>query len=141
MSQLTRRFVQDPFSIAQDLLGWDAFQRATRPAGWAPAFEVKETKEAFIVRADLPGVAEADLEVSLHHNVLTVAATRNEEQTKEGELFSVYERQFGSVTRRFSLPENADPEKIEAKLNQGVLTLTVAKKQAAQPRKIALNKG
>ena len=73
--------------------------------------------------------------------MLTVAATRNEEQTKEGELFSVYERQFGSVTRRFSLPENADPEKIEAKLNQGVLTLTVAKKQAAQPRKIALNKG
>ena len=140
MSQLTRRFVQDPFSMAQDLFGWDAVARTSRPAAWTPAFEVKETKEAFIVRADLPGVQEADLEVSLHHNVLSVSATRNEEQTKEGELFSVYERQFGSVTRRFGLPENADAEKIEAKLSNGVLMLTVAKKIAAQPRKISLNK-
>jgi HSP20 family protein len=53
----------------------------------------------------------------------------------------VYERQFGSVTRRFGLPENADAEKIEAKLSNGVLMLTVAKKTAAQPRKISLNKG
>ena len=130
---------RDPFAVARDLLGWDFY---TRPAASAftPAFEVKETTDSFVVKADLPGVVEADLDINLHNNVLTVTGVRQSEERKDGESFTLYERQFGSFSRSFSLPELADGEKISAKLETGVLTLTIGKKAEAKPRKIALKK-
>ena len=68
------------------------------------------------------------------------AGARQAEERKEGESFALYERQFGSFSRSFSLPDMADGERIEAKLENGVLTLTIAKKAEAKPRKIALKK-
>ena len=132
---------RDPFTVARDLLGWDPFFNG-RPAAsaFAPAFEVKETNEAFVVKADLPGVSESDLDINLHNNVLTVTGARQSEERKEGESFTLYERQFGSFSRSFSLPDLADGERIEAKLDAGVLTLTIGKKAEAKPRKIALKK-
>lgn len=142
MSLVVRRpslFADDPFSLARQLLNWEPV--ATRAVtNWVPAFEVKETANAYTVRGDVPGVEEKDLEVTVHNNVLSITATRNAEQAQEGESYSVYERQFGSFTRRFALPENADGDKIEAKLAHGVLTLTVPKKAELQPRKIAFSK-
>jgi HSP20 family protein len=125
----TNSYVRDPF---QFFFGRPA-------AAFAPAFEVKETADAFVVKADLPGVAEADLDIAVHQSVLTVAGHRQAEERKEGEAFSLYERQYGAFSRSFSLPELADGEKIAAKLESGVLTLTIAKKAAAKPRKIAVN--
>lgn len=132
---------RDPFAAARDLLGWDPFYTA-RPAAsaFSPSFEVKETADAFIVKADLPGVTDADLDINVHNSVLTVTGARQAEERKEGESFTLYERQFGSFSRSFSLPDLADGERIEAKLDAGVLTLTIAKKAEAKPRKIALNK-
>jgi HSP20 family protein len=130
---------RDPFQMARELLTWDPYGGRQMTA-FAPAFEVKETNEQFILRADLPGVSESDLDVSLHDNVLTVSGSRQNEERKEGESFALYERQFGSFSRGFSLPEVADGSRIEAKLSDGVLTLTIAKKEAAKPRKIALKK-
>jgi HSP20 family protein len=130
---------RDPFAVARDLLGWEFY---TRPAAsaFAPAFEVKETNDSFVVKADLPGVAEADLDINLHNNVLTVTGVRQSEERKEGESFTLYERQFGSFSRSFALPDLADGEKIAAKLEAGVLTLSIGKKAEAKPRKIALGK-
>ena len=130
---------RDPLAVARDLLGWDFY---TRPAASAftPAFEVKETIDAFVVKADLPGVSEADLDINVHNSVLTVTGARQSEERKDGESFTLYERQFGSFSRSFSLPELADGEKIAAKLEHGVLTLTIGKKAEAKPRKIALGK-
>ena len=132
---------RDPLAVARDLLGWDPFYTA-RPAAtpFAPAFEVKETADAFVVKADLPGVAEGDLDINVHNNVLTVTGARQAEERKEGESFTLYERQFGSFSRSFSLPDLADGERIEAKLDAGVLTLTIAKKAEAKPRKIVLKR-
>ena len=132
---------RDPFTVARDLLGWDPFYTA-RPAASAfvPAFEVKETSDSFVVKADLPGVAEADLDINVHNNVLTVTGARQAEDRKDGESYTLYERQFGSFSRSFSLPDMADGERIEAKLENGVLTLTIGKKAEAKPRKIALKK-
>ena len=131
---------RDPFSMARELLSWDPFF-GNRPAtAFAPAFEVKETMDSFVLKADLPGVAEADLDVSVHNNVLTVSGHRQAEERKEGESYALYERQFGSFSRSFSLPDMADGERIEAKLENGVLTLTIGKKAEAKPRKIALKK-
>ncbi len=134
------RTVRDPFSMARELLSWDPFFGGRPATAFAPAFEVKETSEAFVLKADLPGVAEADLDIGVHNNVLTVSGSRSAEERKEGESYALYERQFGSFTRSFSLPDIADGEKIAAALENGVLTLTIGKKTEAKPRKISLSK-
>ncbi|MEO8702943.1 MAG: Hsp20/alpha crystallin family protein [Kofleriaceae bacterium] len=131
---------RDPFAVARELLSWDPFFGGRPVSAFAPAFEVKETVDAFILKADLPGVSEADLDIAVHNAVLTVSGTRHAEERKDGESFALYERQFGSFSRSFALPDLADGEKIGAKLEHGVLTLTVGKKAEAKPRKIALNK-
>jgi HSP20 family protein len=105
-----------------------------------PSFEVKETADAFVVKADLPGVKEADVDVSVHQGVLSISGHRQSEERKDGESYSLLERQFGSFSRSFSLPDTADGDKIEATLEHGVLTLRIAKKEQAQPRKILFGK-
>lgn len=136
----TRSIARDPYSLARELFGWDPFS-GTRPvSAFAPAFEVKETNESFVVRADLPGVEEKDLDVSLHAGVLTVSGARQAENRNEGESYAVYERQYGSFSRSFSLPEMADADRIDAKLEGGVLTLTIGKKAEAKPRKISVKR-
>jgi len=135
-----RSIARDPFSLARDLFGWDPMF-AHRPASaFVPAFEVKETTDSFVLRADIPGVEEKDLDVSMHAGVLTVSGSRQSEERKEGESFALYERQYGSFSRSFSLPDIADGERIDAKLDSGVLTLTIAKKAEAKPRKISIKK-
>jgi len=83
---------------------------------------------------------KSDLDIAVHNNVLTVSGSRNAEERKEGDSFALYERQYGSFSRSFSLPDTADGERVEAKLDAGVLTLTIWKKAEAKPRKIALKK-
>lgn len=137
----TDRSVRDPFSFARELLSWDPFNYGTRAVQtFAPTFEVKETAEQFVVRADLPGVAEKDLDISVHNGVLSISGHRAAEERKEGESYYVYERQYGSFSRSFGLPDTADPEKVDAKLDNGVLQLTIGKKVQAKPRKIELKR-
>ncbi|HET9627471.1 MAG TPA: Hsp20/alpha crystallin family protein [Kofleriaceae bacterium] len=134
------RYARDPFQVARDLLSWDPFFGGRQASAFVPAFEVKETNEAFIVKADVPGVAENDLDIAVHNNVLTISGVRHSEERKEGEAFALYERQYGSFSRSFQLPDTADGERVEAKLDAGVLHLTIWKKAEAKPRKIALSK-
>jgi HSP20 family protein len=134
------RYARDPFQVARDLLSWDPFFGGRQVSAFVPAFEVKETNEAFVLKADVPGVVESDVDIAVHNNVLTVSGTRHAEERKEGDSFALYERQYGSFSRSFALPETADGERIEAKLDSGVLTLSIWKKAEAKPRKIALNK-
>jgi HSP20 family protein len=136
-----RPAARDAYSIARELLNWDPFFAAARPASaFAPAFEVKETTDSFVLRADVPGVEEKDLDIAVHNGVLTVSGSRSAEERKEGESYAIYERQYGSFSRSFALPDLADGERIEASLRSGVLTLTVAKKADAKPRKIEIKK-
>ncbi len=72
--------------------------------------------------------------------MLTVSGTRHADERKEGEAYALYERQYGSFTRSFALPDTADGECVEAKLDSGVLHLTIGKKSEARPRKIELKK-
>jgi HSP20 family protein len=134
------RYARDPFQVARDLLSWDPFFGGRQASAFVPAFEVKETTEAFLVKADVPGVNENDLDIAVHNNVLTVSGVRHSEERTEGEAFALYERQYGSFSRSFQLPDTADGERVEAKLDAGVLHLTIWKKAEAKPRKIALSK-
>lgn len=136
------KLARDPYSLARDFLGWDPFYGLTdrQPSAFAPTFEVKETNEEFVIKADLPGVEDKDLDINLHNGVLSVAGHRDAENRKEGETYAIYERQYGSFTRSFALPDVADSDRIDAKLDGGVLTLRIAKKADAKPRKIALKR-
>ena len=131
---------RDPFSLARDLFGWTFDDQARAPVAFVPRFEVKDRADAFVFRADLPGVKEADLDISLHDGVLTINGSRADEQKKEGETYFVYERQYGTFSRSFALPDIADPDRVEAAMAHGVLTVTVGKKAEAKPRKIGLKK-
>jgi HSP20 family protein len=137
---ISSRVARDPYSLARELLNWDPFFTARPTSAFAPAFEVKETTDSFVLKADLPGVDEKDLDVAVHNGVLTVSGSRAADERKDGESFVLYERQYGSFSRSFALPDMADGERIEAALTNGVLTLTIAKKAEAKPRKIAIKK-
>jgi HSP20 family protein len=136
----TRYVARDPFQLARDLFAWDPFSGGRQVSAFVPPFEVKETNEAFVLKADIPGVQESDLDIAVHNNVLTVSGTRNAEERHEGDSFALYERQYGSFSRSFSLPDTADGDRVEAKLDSGVLSLTIWKRAEAKPRKIALKK-
>jgi HSP20 family protein len=131
---------RDPFQVARDLLSWDPFFGNRQVSAFVPAFEVKETNDAFVLKGDIPGVAEPNLDIAVHNNVLTVSGHRPAEERKEGDSYALYERQYGSFTRSFSLPDTADGERVEAKLEAGVLTLTIWKRSEAKPRKIAVQR-
>jgi HSP20 family protein len=135
------RSLRDPLSLARELLSWDPFNYGTRGGQtFAPHFEVKETGDQFVVRADLPGVAEKDVDISVHNGVLSISGHRAAEERREGESYYVFERQYGSFSRAFALPESADAERVDARLESGVLNVTIAKKAEAKPRRIELKK-
>jgi len=141
----TTTIARDPFAIARELLGWDPFrldwpvrQLSQSPANYVPSFNVVERPSGYFITADLPGVRNEDLDVTVQDNHLVVSGSRKAEERKEGDNYFVYERRFGNFSRVFALPENADPESVEAELNQGVLEVRVAKRESAKPRKVAI---
>ena len=108
---------------------------------WVPALDVVEKRDAYIVIAELPGVNQANVELSFEQNVLTIRGEKAPafDATRDGEL-RVYasERVNGAFERAIRLPEFVDSEKISAELRDGLLTVTVPKATAAQPRKIEI---
>jgi HSP20 family protein len=136
----------DPFRVMRDVLRWDPFREleATFAADYrafAPTFDVKETKEAYVFRADLPGVKDADLDISLTGNHLVISGRREQEKREESETYYASERSYGSFSRTFTLPDGTDAEHVTADLKNGVLVLSVPKKPEVQPKKIAIGGG
>ena len=136
----------DPFERMKELMGFDPFEQMGRmvsggeaPLGFIPAFEVKETKDAFLFKADLPGVEEKDLDVTVTEDRITVSGKRESEQRNEGERYFTYERQYGSFSRAFTLPEGVDPNNVNAELKDGVLHLRLPKQPEMQPKRIQVS--
>jgi HSP20 family protein len=107
-------------------------------ADWAPAVDIKEEPSQFIIHADLPGVEIKDIDITLENGVLTLKGQRASEKKEETENYRRIERVRGTFLRRFSLPDAVDAEKVAAKCKDGVLELIVPKREAAQPRRIAI---
>ena len=135
----------DPFSIVRGLLDWDPFSEMGLLArgmpseqGFIPRVEVKETKDAYVLRADLPGIKEADVEIAVTGNRITISGTREVEDVRENERYYTFEREYGTFARSFTLPDGADTEHVRAEMNNGVLTVTVPKKAEVQPRRISI---
>ncbi|NWJ40558.1 MAG: Hsp20 family protein [Geothrix sp.] len=133
----------EPFRLMRDFLRWDPLldYGPGAPTAFMPSFDVKEIPDAYQFRADLPGILEADLEISLEGSRLTVAGKREEEAPKEGERIHLSERSHGRFSRTFTLPEDVEGEKVVAELRNGVLTLMVPKRPEVRPRKINVSLG
>ena len=134
----------DPFRLMRDMLRWDPYREldtvfTASERAFAPTFEVAETKDAYVFRADLPGVKESDLDISLTGNRLAISGRREQERHEQGDTFYASERSYGSFTRAFTLPEGIDGDNVSADLKNGVLTLSVPKKPEVQPRKVSIN--
>lgn len=135
----------DPLRVMDHLLRWEhapeRTQRRADATSFVPQFDVKESAEGFVFRADLPGVKESDLDISLNGNRLTISGKRNVEERKDKESYFLLERSSGSFSRSFTLPDTADMEKAKADLSSGVLTVVLPKRVEAQPRRLAVNVG
>lgn len=147
-SNLQRSREWDPFQRMQEMMNWDPFELMSpwltgtgrqATSTFIPAFEVKETQDAFIFQADLPGVDEKDIEVTLTGDRIVVSGKRESEQREESDRFYAYERSFGSFSRAFTLPEGVDGDSVQAELKSGVLTLRLAKRPEVQPRRIQVS--
>jgi HSP20 family protein len=133
----------EPFRAMRDLLRWDPFGEMTpiysgQLPAYAPAFEIKETKDSFVFKADVPGVKEQDIEVTSTGNRLTVSGKRESEKEEKDDNFYAFERSYGSFTRSFTLPEQADTAHIQAELKNGELTIAIPKTAAAVAKRIPI---
>jgi HSP20 family protein len=131
----------DPFRIMDALLGGEgfgAFEGWSDSRAFAPTFEVRETKDAYVFKADVPGIPEKDIEIHLTGNMLTVSGERKQENVQEGERYFALERGYGRFSRSFSLPDGTDGEHVSADVKDGVLTLRLLKKPEVQPRRISI---
>lgn len=118
-----------------------AFGAATGSRVWVPAMDVAEKGDAYVVHAELPGVARDGIELQFEQNVLTVRGSKpaSFDVQTDGELrLFAAERVSGNFERSIRLPETVDADRIEATFENGLLTITVPKAEAAKPRRIAL---
>ncbi len=105
---------------------------------WTPAVDIKEEEAQFVLKADVPGVAPEDIDVTMENGLITIKGERKFEAEHGKNGYRRVERRHGTFYRRFSLPDYADAEKISAKCKNGVLEVTVPKQQKAQPKRIAV---
>lgn len=105
-------------------------------AEWAPAVDIKEENDRFVLHADIPGVKPEDIDVSMEDGVLTIKGEKKTDATTEQEGYKRVERTYGSFYRRFSLPDTANEDAISAKSKLGVLEIVIPKREALQPKKI-----
>jgi HSP20 family protein len=128
---------------------WDPFRQMApflsaedQPARYTPDFEVKETKDGFVFKADVPGFKEKDIEVTMTGNRLTISGKREAEKEESTDTYYARECSYGSFTRAFTLPEGTDGnDNIHAELAQGVLTLHLPKRPELQPKRIEVKVG
>ena len=106
---------------------------------WAPAIDIKEEDDKYMLIADIPGVDPKDIDIHMENGLLTIKGERNSELKTEHTGFKRIERKHGGFYRRFSMPEGVNPEGINAKSNNGVLTVSIPKQEAIKPRKITVN--
>ncbi len=113
-----------------------AGESSVATAEWAPAVDIKEEVDKFVIHADIPGVKPEDIEVSMEAGVLTVKGQKESEAKTEKEGYKRVERSYGSFYRRFSLPDSADGDAINAKSKYGVLEIIIPKREAVKPKRI-----
>lgn len=133
----------EPFRRMREMLNIDPFAEMasgfpTMGRRFVPDMEVCEKNDCYVVTADLPGLADDDVNVEVTGNRLTISGKREEEQRDEGERYWAYERSYGSFTRSFVLPEGTMPDQVDAQLENGVLEVRIPKAKGEEAKKIPI---
>ncbi len=108
---------------------------------WAPAVDIYETENELVVKADLPDVNPQDLDIRVENNILTIRGERKFETKVHDDNYLRIERAYGSFSRSFSLASSVNSEAIKADYQNGVLTLSIPKREEAKPKQIKVNVG
>ena len=108
---------------------------------WIPAMDLVETEDNFVLKADLPGLTQDDVDIEVEDNVLTVSGERKAEHEDKREGYYRVERSFGAFRRTLTLPEGVDPEAVSATFDKGVLEVRIPKPEQRKPRRVAIQVG
>jgi HSP20 family protein len=140
---LTQTSTWEPGRLLRSLMQWDPFLEMSPLAlqdrlEFMPSFDIKETKDQYVFKADMPGVKASDLDVSLSGNRLTIGGKRESEHEDKGDTYYTCERTYGSFQRSFTLPEGTNPNAVTADLKDGVLIVGIGKLPEVQAKKITV---
>jgi HSP20 family protein len=122
----------------------DTFERVGEESNltaWAPSVDIYETEQELVVKADLPDVDHKDLDIRVENNILTIRGERKFEKKVNEENYLRVERSYGAFARSFTLANTVNSEAIKAEYNNGVLTLSIPKREEAKPKQIKVNVG
>lgn len=107
--------------------------------GWAPSVDIYETENELVLKADLPGVNEKDIDVRVENNTLTVRGERQFEKTVKEDNYLRVERNYGAFSRTFGLPNTVNTEAVSAEYKSGVLTVQLPKRAESKPKQVKVN--
>jgi HSP20 family protein len=128
----------EPFSTEFNRLFDTLFQPVNSSQRWAPAMDLVEADDHFVLKADLPGLGDDDVNIEVQDGTLTISGERKSETEKREKGWYRVERSFGRFSRSLSLPEGVDADRIEASFDKGVLEVRIPKPEERKPRRIEI---
>jgi HSP20 family protein len=134
MQNRLNRIVREPYSP-------ESPEEALTTTNFAPPVDIYEDEHSIVLKMEVPGIDEKDIDVRIESNTLTVHGERKIEKEEKEENFRRVERQYGSFTRSFTLPNSVDTGQVNAHYDKGILKISLAKKAEAKPKQIKVNVG
>jgi HSP20 family protein len=109
-------------------------------SSWEPSVDIYEDDKGYVINAELPNIKKEDVKINIENGYITIQGERSfeKETKKEGRKYHVVERSYGAFSRSFKLPENSDKAKVEAKFENGVLSVTIPKSEESKPKEVEI---
>ncbi|MCB9357724.1 MAG: Hsp20/alpha crystallin family protein [Calditrichaeota bacterium] len=123
--------------VLNDMMGWN---RGGTMRSWAPDVDIAENSDGYEIHAELPGMREEDINITLNNNILTISGEKKREVKEEKDNFVRVERSYGKFERSFSLPNNVVGDRVAANYADGVLKIALPKAEEAKSRTIKVSK-
>ena len=131
----------DMDSMIHSIFNTDWNFPARNTQNWSPDVDVKETRNSFVLSADIPGLTKKDIKINVANGRLSISGERSFETDQENDNYHYRERQFGTFDRSFNLPENVDEKKISASFKNGILNVTMPKHENILPKEKEIKVG
>jgi HSP20 family protein len=131
----------EPFTREIDRVFDAFFGQTDRGRRWVPPIDLVEAEDHFVLKADLPGLAEGDVNIEVQDGTLTISGERKAEHEQREKGWYRIERSFGSFNRSLTLPDGVDPDRIDASFANGVLEVRIPKPEERKPRRISISGG
>jgi HSP20 family protein len=131
----------EPFTREIDRVFDAFFGQTDQGRRWVPPIDLVEAEDHFVLKADLPGLSESDVNIEVQDGTLTISGERKAEHEEREKGWYRIERSFGSFNRSLTLPDGVAPERIEASFSDGVLEVRIPKPEERKPRRISISSG